>query len=210
MNADSAVTRHRISGMLWDRVPESQANTSFRQALRQLTVALQPLADELIVLSRDTIRLDASACWIDARAVLAPEPPPACGSRGDLAAPCPSEMLEGLDGISVSFDQWLITERTRFNERLRELLEAELRAAAASGAERRAAVARRVIGFDPPTKVHRARSCERWPRWASARRRCMNMSDAGTRSGPCLMLSPLRKPALYMTRCGRSTHPPSP
>ena len=149
MNADSAVTRHRISGMLWDRVPESQANTSFRQALRQLTMALQPLADELIVLSRDTLRLDASACWIDARAVLAPEPPPACGSRGDLAALCPGEMLEGLDGISVSFDQWLITERTRFNERLRELLEAELRDAAASGPERRAAVARRVIGFDP-------------------------------------------------------------
>jgi len=148
MNAGVAVTRNRLSGMLWDRVPESQANASFRQALRLLTVAMEPLADELIVLSRDTIRLDASACWIDARAVLAPEPP-ACGSRGDLAAPCSGEMLEGLDGISVSFDQWLITERTRFNERLRELLEAELRDATASGPERRAAVARRVIGFDP-------------------------------------------------------------
>lgn len=149
MNAGAAVTRYRISGMLWDRVPESQANASFRQALRQLTVALEPLADELIVLARDTIRLDASACWIDARAVLAPEPPPARGSRGDLAALCPGEMLEGLDGISASFDQWLITERTRFTEQLRELLEAELRDAAATGAERRAAVARRVIGFDP-------------------------------------------------------------
>jgi adenylate cyclase len=58
-------------------------------------------------------------------------------------------MLDGLDGISASFDQWLITERTRFNEQLRELLEAELRDAAAADAERRAAVARRVIGFDP-------------------------------------------------------------
>jgi DNA-binding SARP family transcriptional activator/TolB-like protein len=149
MNAGAAVTRYRISGMLWDRVPESQANASFRQALRQLTVAMEPLADELILLSRDTIRLDASACWIDARAVLAPEPPLARGSRGDLAALCPGELLEGLDGISASFDQWLITERTRFTEHLRELLEAELRAAAGSGAEQRAAVARRVIGFDP-------------------------------------------------------------
>jgi DNA-binding SARP family transcriptional activator/TolB-like protein len=135
--------------MLWDRVSESQANASFRQALRQLTVAIQPLADELIVLSQDTIRLDASACWIDARAVLSPEPPPARGSRGDLAALCPGELFEGLDGISASFDQWLITERTRFADHLRELLEAELRDAATSGSERRAAVARRVIGFDP-------------------------------------------------------------
>jgi len=149
LNADSAITRCRISGMLWDRVPESQANASFRQALRQLTVAMQPLADELIILSHDTIRLDASACWIDARAVLAPGPPPTRGSRGDLAALCPGEMLDGLDGISTSFDQWLIIERTRFNEQLRELLESDLRDAAASGAERRAAVARRVIGFDP-------------------------------------------------------------
>jgi DNA-binding SARP family transcriptional activator len=149
MNADTAVTRYRIAGMLWDRVPESQANARFRRALRQLTVAMEPLADELIVLSRDTIRMDSSACWIDARAVLAPESPTAHGSRGDLAALCPGEMLEGLDGISTSFDQWLITERTRFAEHLRELLEAELRDADSSSAERRAAVARRVIGFDP-------------------------------------------------------------
>jgi len=149
VNAGSAVSRYRVAGMLWDRVPKSQANASFRQALRQLTVALEPLAEELILLSRDTIRLEASACWIDARAVLAPETPSTRGSPSDLAALCSGELFEGLDGISTSFDQWLITERTRFTERLRELLEAELRAAAASGAERRAAVARRVIGFDP-------------------------------------------------------------
>ena len=149
MNAGVAVARNRLSGMLWDRVPESQANASFRQALRLLTLAMQPLADELIVLARDTIRLDASACWIDARAVLVPESPLARGARVDLAALCPGEMLDGLDGISASFDQWLLTERTRFTERLRELLEAELRAAAASGAERRVSAARRVIGFDP-------------------------------------------------------------
>jgi len=149
MNADSTVTRYRISDMLWDRVPESQANASFRQALRQLTVAIQPLAEELIVLSRDTIRLDASVCWIDVRAVLSPDSLPTRGSRGELAALCPGELFEGLDGISASFDQWLITQRTRFTDHLRGLLEAELRDAATSGAERRAAVARRVIGFDP-------------------------------------------------------------
>jgi two-component SAPR family response regulator len=40
MNAGAAVTRSRISGMLWDRAPQSQANASFRQALRLLTVAM--------------------------------------------------------------------------------------------------------------------------------------------------------------------------
>src|SRR5205085_2715120 len=51
------VPRGRLASMLWDRVGDAQARTSFRQALRELTSALGPIADELITADRDTLTL---------------------------------------------------------------------------------------------------------------------------------------------------------
>ena len=146
-----AVPRARLAGLLWDRVPDHQARTSFRQALRELSTAMGPLADELIRGDRDTVRFDASLCWVDAIAMLSPDPLPVSSSRGDLVSLCDGDLLEGLDGVSVSFDHWLSAERTRFADRLRALLEAELQQLDQQGgdAERRAATARRVIAFEP-------------------------------------------------------------
>jgi len=52
--------------------PQDQARTSFRQAFRELVVAFGPLANELIIAERETIRLNTDLCWIDALAVTAP------------------------------------------------------------------------------------------------------------------------------------------
>ena len=61
-----------------------------------------------------------SRCW---------RPSPANSPRSDLAALCTGELLEELDGLSVSFDQWLLASASHFTERLRALLEAELQQA---------------------------------------------------------------------------------
>jgi len=145
------VPRARLAAMLWDRVPDAQARTSFRQALRELSTALGPLGDELISGTRDTVRLNADLCWIDALAVLAPETSVLNPLRSDLAALCTGELLEELDGVSSSFDQWLLAERTRFTEQLRSLLETELQHLDRSSvdAKQRASIARRLIAFDP-------------------------------------------------------------
>lgn len=149
--AGKRVTRARLAAMLWDRVPDSQARTSFRQALRELSSAFGPLANELISGDRDTIRLDADLCWVDALAVVSPEPSPLNPLRSDLAALCTGELLEELDGASASFDQWLLGERTRFSEQRRALLEDELQEVDRPDvhAKQRAAVARRLITYDP-------------------------------------------------------------
>lgn len=145
------ITRARLAGMLWDRVTDFQARASFRQAFRELTVAFGPLAEELIVADRDAIKLNTDLCWIDALAVMASDLSPDRLSRSDLASLCSGELLEGLDGVSISFDQWLLAERTRFSETLRAQLESELRLAhrSTSHARERADIARRLIGFDP-------------------------------------------------------------
>lgn len=145
------VSRSKIAAMLWDRVPDFQARASFRQAFRELIVAFGPFARELIDSDRETIRLDTTLCWIDALALIAPEMPQTGADRSELASYCSGELLQELDGVSASLDHWLLGERTRFVERRRALLEAELNHARGANTEvhERAEIARRLIMFDP-------------------------------------------------------------
>src|SRR5437588_3843881 len=64
--AGARIPRARLAALLWDRVPDDQARKSFRQALRELMVAMGPLARELMSVERETVRLDTSLCWVDA------------------------------------------------------------------------------------------------------------------------------------------------
>jgi DNA-binding SARP family transcriptional activator/Tfp pilus assembly protein PilF len=143
--------RGRVATLLWERVPDLQARASFRQAFREIMLALGDLAGEVITVDRETIQLNAAPCWIDARAVLSPDTVSQPSLRSDLVELCKGELLEGLDGLSNTFDQWLLGERTRFNERLRVLLETELKQAQGSNpdASERAEIARRLIAFEP-------------------------------------------------------------
>jgi DNA-binding SARP family transcriptional activator/Tfp pilus assembly protein PilF len=144
-------SRSRLAGMLWDRASDAQARSSFRGALHELSLAMGPLADELISADRETVRLNAKVCWIDATAILAPEVGSASASRSELSALCNGELLEELDGISTSFDQWLLSERTRFNQQLSDLLEGELNELTESKADLKQVIpnVRRLIAFDP-------------------------------------------------------------
>src|SRR5262249_553234 len=83
--------------------------------------------------------------------ILAPETASSSSSRSELSALCAGELLEELDGISPSFDQWLLGERTRFTQQLSDLLEAELNHVARSKADLKQHVSnvRRLIAFDP-------------------------------------------------------------
>ena len=81
LTAGQRVPRARLAAMLWDRAPEVQARSSFRQALHELLLAMGPLATELISADRETIKLNANLCWIDAAAILAPETTSESSSR---------------------------------------------------------------------------------------------------------------------------------
>src|SRR5262245_9984917 len=63
-NAGQRVPRSRLASLLWDRVPDQQAKMSLRQALRDLSIHLGPLFEELISTDCDSIKLEARACWI--------------------------------------------------------------------------------------------------------------------------------------------------
>ena len=104
--------RTHLASLLWDEASEQHARGSLRHALSELCSAMGPLGGELISADRATIRLNTSAAWIDAVALSESSSPAA--TRNDLALFCTGKLLEGLDGVSASFDRWLMQERGRF------------------------------------------------------------------------------------------------
>jgi DNA-binding SARP family transcriptional activator len=148
--AGARVSRTRIATLLWDRASPDQARASFRQALSDLTSAMGPLADELISTARATVRLNTDLCWIDALA-LAKSSYYDPTARADLAVLCPGELLEGFDGVSQSFGEWLGKERVHLKERLAASLSTVLQQVDRGDFDPTQVeiVARRLLSFDP-------------------------------------------------------------
>jgi TolB-like protein/DNA-binding SARP family transcriptional activator len=144
------VSRGRLIGLLWDRSAEAQARMSLRHSLSELNSVVNRHVPGLVEIGRDSIRMDVEKCWIDALAILEASTD-ATADTSNLVQPFSERLLEDLDGITPSFDQWLAAERTRFEDRVRKILEAELDRLIEQNAkpEVRAAAARRLINFEP-------------------------------------------------------------
>jgi TolB-like protein/DNA-binding SARP family transcriptional activator len=144
------VSRSRLVGLFWDRSPDPQARMSLRQSLTELNGIVNRHVPGLIEIGRDSVRIDIRKCWIDALAVLEASVDPTA-DLSNLVQSYSERLLEDLDGITPSFDHWLAAERTRFEDRVRKILEAELDRLIEQNArpEVRAAAARRLINFEP-------------------------------------------------------------
>ena len=144
------VSRSRLVGLLWDRSGEAQARMSLRQSLSELNSIVNRHVPGLVEIYRESVRLDVSKCWVDALAILETSVD-AAAHTSNLVEPYSERLLEDLDGISPSFDHWLTAERTRFEDRVRKILETELDRLTEQNArpEARAAAARRLINFEP-------------------------------------------------------------
>jgi tetratricopeptide (TPR) repeat protein len=108
--AGTEVPRIELARLLWELADDRTARNSLSQALRDVRYAMGPLAAELILSTRPTVWLNVDACWIDALALLETSSP-------DLALLCRGQLLEGLDGISLSFDGWLARKRDFFDRK---------------------------------------------------------------------------------------------
>jgi TolB-like protein/DNA-binding SARP family transcriptional activator len=144
------ISRSRLVGLLWDRSADAQARMSLRQSLSELNGTVNRHVSGLVEIGRDSVRIDVQKCWVDALATLGASGN-ATPDTSDLVQPYSERLLEDLDGITPSFDHWLAAERTRFEDRVRKLLEAALDRLTEQNAqpEVRAAAARRLINFEP-------------------------------------------------------------
>jgi TolB-like protein/DNA-binding SARP family transcriptional activator len=144
------ISRSRLVGLLWDRSADAQARMSLRQSLSELNGIVNRHVSGLVEIGRDSVRIDVRKCWIDVLAILDASAD-ATADSSNLVQPYSERLLEDLDGITPSFDHWLAGERTRFEDRVRKILEAELDRLTEQNAkpEVRAAAARRLINFEP-------------------------------------------------------------
>ena len=144
------VSRSRLVGLLWDRSADAQARMSVRHSLSELNSIVNRHVPRLVEIGRDSVRIDVRRCWVDALAIQEASAD-ATADTSDLAQPFRERLLEDLDGVTPSFDQWLAAERTRFEDRVRKILEAELDRVIEQNVrpEVRAAAARRLINFEP-------------------------------------------------------------
>jgi DNA-binding SARP family transcriptional activator len=120
--APRSVLRGKLAEMLWSRRPEEQARASLRQEIHRLHEALDPVGGQILAISRDHLALRPGTVWVDVEEVLRASPnKPAALSLLD------GELLEDLDGVDPSFDNWLASERERLRDRARGLAENLLR-----------------------------------------------------------------------------------
>jgi DNA-binding SARP family transcriptional activator len=116
------VSRSRLVGLLWDRSADPQARMSLRHSLSELNSIVNRHVPGLVEIDRDSIRVDVRKCWVDALAILEASAD-TTSNTSNLVQPFSERLLEDLDGITPSFDQWLAAERTRFEDRVRKILE---------------------------------------------------------------------------------------
>ncbi|BDG72103.1 BTAD domain-containing putative transcriptional regulator [Roseomonas fluvialis] len=135
------VSRQRLADLLWSRRGEEQARGSLRQALHELQDVLGDWGKGLIVATRETVALNTTGVWIDAR-----ELPRMARDRPEALNLLQAELLSDLDSLDAAFDAWLIEQRRRLREIALDAATARL--AAAAGAEARAQEARRVLAID--------------------------------------------------------------
>lgn len=123
---------------------------SLRQSLSELNSVVNRHVPGLVEIGRDSVRIDVLRCWVDALAILETSSD-ATVDANNLVEPYSERLLEDLDGITPSFDHWLSAERTRFEDRIRKIYEAELDHLIEQDAkpEVRAAAARRLVNFEP-------------------------------------------------------------
>jgi DNA-binding SARP family transcriptional activator len=128
--AGNDVKRTDLAMMLWEGMSVDAARTNLRQALHEMSSRFGDFGSELLVGTRDHIRFGVDACWIDAIAARTLELQ-TVDDDDDLALAvrilCGDDLMEGLEGVTASFDEWLSRERTRISEIQAELLQTALR-----------------------------------------------------------------------------------
>jgi DNA-binding SARP family transcriptional activator len=134
ISGEARASRVKLQNLFWGESPDKQSAKSLRHAFWQIAHRINQLIPGMVNINRDEIWLDTDLFQIDTKERLA---------HG-------ATLLEGFEGITLPFDQWLLAERARVEDYALRALEGTLQRLIDedAGAELRAAAARRLANFD--------------------------------------------------------------
>ena len=153
----TAHSRDKLAGLLWGDRSQGQARSRFRETLFALRRTLAPVDPPCLIVTGESLALDADAVDVDACAFerLARVGDPASLTRA--AAMYGGDFLAGLAFRGTIFEEWLMAERERLRELALETLARLLSQQRAAGAREDALqTALRLLALDPLQEaVHR-------------------------------------------------------
>jgi DNA-binding SARP family transcriptional activator/TolB-like protein len=119
-HAGVAQARDRLVELIWPDAAEAAGRASLRQSLSTIRKALGETAGRLITADRDTVTLESVGLVTDLALLSSSDESP--DERKFLTDFPDGDFLEGLSGISASFDNWRATEQARLNANGERLL----------------------------------------------------------------------------------------
>lgn len=111
-------TRVWLRDKLWSESSEDKSSTNLRQLIFELKKELGPLANNILVVTKQSIGLRQGSVWIDYWAVR--DDPAALRT---LEITRDTQVLEGLDIPDNEFDDWLSFERAAWHEKAQGLFD---------------------------------------------------------------------------------------
>jgi len=121
LNAGRPHARERLAGLLWGDRGEAQARDSLKQALAGIRQAFRQAGLDPLRADRESVAFEPEGIEVDAvefaRLATATTAPDRAAAlyRGDL--------LDGIDGVTAEFDEWLRPERERLGDLAVRVLE---------------------------------------------------------------------------------------
>jgi DNA-binding SARP family transcriptional activator len=158
VSAGQSHRRDRLAGLLWGDRTQAQARANLRKALSRLRTSLPQEAQHCVVADPNRVALRPDALEIDVALFerYAADGTPETLERAALL--CRGAFLADLADCGDEFDGWLMPERRRLDETLREILQRLLDHYVVTGAiDRAIQIALRLLAHDPlQESVHRA------------------------------------------------------
>jgi TolB-like protein/DNA-binding SARP family transcriptional activator len=118
LHPERPITRERLAGLLWGGRFDEQARASVRQTLYQLRRALCEQSTELLRAERDTVSLRGEKIDVDVLRLDELIRSDRAENLAEVGSLYRGVLLDGLEAVDPAFDEWLLAERARLQDRV--------------------------------------------------------------------------------------------
>ena len=109
------MSRSRVAGLLWDRAEPDQARNLLRGALHEVRTSFEPLGAEIVQTTREHLSLRRDRVSVDIDEFIE-------GDAATVSTVDADRLLEGLENLGRSFDEWLSAARLSLKQRVHATL----------------------------------------------------------------------------------------